>query len=794
MNVQSISLNVTLITAISTSAFAGPAVTGSNHQLDREINTTLHLESSWHTTLEISDAATRRIAISIPLENMTYTLELEPYSVRADAYSLFMQDDDGELYEVEPGPIRTLRGSLVELAGSRVSGTLMDDGLYARIILGDGTEYWMEPVGHKIDIAPSDLYAFYRNDDIIPSGGSCAAEDHADVATILNMLANYDTTSQSNRGGVLEAAEIACDADYEYYQDWGSQTESRIESVINSLNQQYESQVNLRHEITTIIVRSSANDPYTSSDAGTLLDQFRSQWNNNHGSISRDVAHLFTGRSLNSGTIGIAWLGVVCNTGLAYSLVESDCCGSFGCTTDLSAHELGHNWNAGHCNCTNNTMNPYIVCANDFTQGSINSINSYANSVNCLSNASPQGACCLSGNNCVMAYEDICVPNGGTYQGDNVECADATCADPIGACCIDTTCTDYSELDCSNAGGTYQGDNVGCTSGTCADPVGACCIDGACADYSESDCSNAGGIYAGDETNCNTTGCSLGACCVGIDCSLTLLNDCSGSWFGDGTTCADTSCGVGSDQLNYELRTWSKDNGQSMETYDLYFPSSDSNTRLIAVFGENADLIQLRGWSNALFDNSANLVALHQSPYGNDGPHDRVFDDPFGLELEFDSYVTIGATDLVDSNMTMLGFDSTGFNSDAGLEMDNGVWFLIPDDPMASEGAGTALGHRMMSISVESGQGLELLVNVQWFDGANVVHENRNIYWNNEGLGGGSDCPTDLDGNGSTDVSDLLMIISAWGPCSGCVEDIDGNDVVDVSDLLALIAAWGACE
>ena len=324
MNVQSISLNLTLITAISTSVFAGPANTGPNHQLDREINATLHLEGSWHTTLQISDAPTRRISISIPIENMTYTLELEPYSVRADAYSLFMQDDDGELYEVEPGPIRTLRGSLVELAGSRVAGTLMEDGLYARILLEDGTEYWMEPVGEKIDTAPSNLYAFYRNDDIIPSGGSCAAEDHANVASILNMLANYDANNRSNRGGDLQVAEIACDTDYEYYQDWGSQTESRIESVINSLNQQYESEVNLRHEITTIIVRDTSSDPYTSSDAGTLLDQFRTQWNNNHGSIARDVAHLFTGRSLNNGTIGIAWLGVVCYTSSAYSLVQSD--------------------------------------------------------------------------------------------------------------------------------------------------------------------------------------------------------------------------------------------------------------------------------------------------------------------------------------------------------------------------------------------------------------------------------------------------------------------------------------
>ena len=27
------------------------------------------------------------------------------------------------------------------------------------------------------------------------------------------------------------------------------------------------------------------------------------------------------------------------------------------------------------------------------------------------------------------------------------------------------------------------------------------------------------------------------------------------------------------------------------------------------------------------------------------------------------------------------------------------------------------------------------------------------------------DCPTDLDGNGGTDVEDLVMLLLAWGPC-----------------------------
>jgi hypothetical protein len=230
-----------------------------------------------------------------------------------------------------------------------------------------------------------------------------------------------------------------------------------------------------------------------------------------------------------------------------------------------------------------------------------------------------------------------------------------------------------------------------------------------------------------------------------------------------------------------------------METYDLFFPSSDPNTKLVAVFGEGVDLLELRMWSNAEFDNTATAVALHQSPYGADGPHDRALDDILGIDLVYDSFVTIGSTDSEDGEPLMLGFDSVGFNSAAGMSMDNGIWFVLPDDAMASEGAGTDLGHRLGSLSVEVGQGIEILANIQWFDGAEVVHEARNIYWNNLGLGGGTVCLTDIDGSGSTDVGDILEMISQWGPCSGCSGDLDGNGYVDVSDLLEVIGSWGPC-
>ncbi|MDG1983415.1 MAG: M12 family metallo-peptidase, partial [Planctomycetota bacterium] len=172
------------------------------------------------------------------------------------------------------------------------------------------------------------------------------------------------------------------------YQDYGSSTtaaSNRIQTVVNTMNLQYEGEVAITHAITTTLVRTSSNQPYTSADASTLLTQFRSEWNANQGSIQRDVAQLFTGKSIIGGTIGIAWVGAVCSS-FAYGMVESDFNGSFASATDLSAHELGHNWNASHCSCTSYTMNPFITSSNTFNpQGTRPTITAFRDSRSCLS-------------------------------------------------------------------------------------------------------------------------------------------------------------------------------------------------------------------------------------------------------------------------------------------------------------------------------------------------------------------------------------------------------------------------
>jgi sugar lactone lactonase YvrE len=56
-------------------------------------------------------------------------------------------------------------------------------------------------------------------------------------------------------------------------------------------------------------------------------------------------------------------------------------------------------------------------------------------------------------------------------------------------------------------------------------------------------------------------------------------------------------------------------------------------------------------------------------------------------------------------------------------------------------------------------------------------------------------CTADLDGSGDVGLSDLIAVLTAWGPCAGpCPADIDGSGVVEFADVLAVIGAWGPCE
>ncbi len=54
-------------------------------------------------------------------------------------------------------------------------------------------------------------------------------------------------------------------------------------------------------------------------------------------------------------------------------------------------------------------------------------------------------------------------------------------------------------------------------------------------------------------------------------------------------------------------------------------------------------------------------------------------------------------------------------------------------------------------------------------------------------------CPTDLNGDGTTNAADLALMLGAWGPNPGNIADLNADGLVNAADLALLLGAWGPC-
>ncbi|MFQ5494395.1 MAG: zinc-dependent metalloprotease family protein [Phycisphaerae bacterium] len=347
----------------------------------------MDLSDATLTRLEVSERADGEgLRVTVPINGQARTLHLVPWSVRAAGFTVKAQLADGSYVDVGAPPARTYRGTVEGVGGGVVAASLTDDGLLARIILPDNTQVWVEPLASRVDFAMPGEHVVYRGADVKPSGGGCLVV-REDGEVVQDSPHADPGGSTANAAGGAFIAELAVDADFEFFQAFGTidATVARIESVVATMNLQYIRDVSVRHDISTIIVRTTQSDPYSSTNPNTLLGQLRTHWRNAQGGVQRDVTQLFTGKNIDGGVIGIAWLSAICSSNFGYGVVQSSCCGSFACATDLSAHELGHNWSAGHCSCSGWTMNPFITCANRFiATSSIPSIINHRNSRVCL--------------------------------------------------------------------------------------------------------------------------------------------------------------------------------------------------------------------------------------------------------------------------------------------------------------------------------------------------------------------------------------------------------------------------
>ncbi|MBM3973031.1 MAG: hypothetical protein FJ301_02895 [Planctomycetes bacterium] len=283
------------------------------------------------------------VAVPVVMGGVPILIELAPFDVRSPGFQLWTRHGD-QLTEVVPSPAAaTWRGAIAGEVGSAVAATIVAGGLKAYVRRGNGEVWVVQPLRDVMPAAAATTHAVFRGADTLPQPGHCGVTQ-APVAV----------PAGGGSGDIVYVCDLALEADYPLYQANGSSltnTQNDVLGVINAVDLIYRNDVQIDFAVTQLVV-NSAPDPYTTSVANTLLTQFQQRWTTTYAAVPRDIAHLMTGRNVgqaSGGTIGLAYVGSVCSFTYGYGLSQTRWTTNFALRVAVTAHEIGHNFNAAHC-------------------------------------------------------------------------------------------------------------------------------------------------------------------------------------------------------------------------------------------------------------------------------------------------------------------------------------------------------------------------------------------------------------------------------------------------------------
>jgi hypothetical protein len=334
--------------------------------------------------------------VFVDLDGAQVELLLQPYSLRRPNAQAFVEGPGGIRTPIQLPPTNTYRGTVHGDVSGVVAATLEGSEIRARIILDDGSDWYVQPVPG----GPSGTHAVYRGTDVAQSTGTCAAEGAPATTREPLAAAQTDQSVTSVSSGCVDA-EIAIEAEYAYYVWNGSsssQTINDIDAIMNAVELIYARDVKIGYKITNYLIQTSSGK-YPSADPNTKMNQFQAWWNANEASVPRDLAHLMTG-PMNNGMLGVAYFSAICQTSQAYGVSHSYWTTNWANRVATTAHELGHNWGATHCN---GLADCAIMCSNiglcsgdmtRFSPSSIREIQTYRDQ---------SGACLAAGNGTTIA-------------------------------------------------------------------------------------------------------------------------------------------------------------------------------------------------------------------------------------------------------------------------------------------------------------------------------------------------------------------------------------------------------
>ncbi len=349
--IGALSARLVVFLALSSAlAQAGPPGTLTPAQ-SREVAEKLHVDAFDLASIDLPETAAGARDVIVETPHGSLALALDRHTVRAPGFRLQSRDARGNLTELASAPVTTWRGEVfvtgdrtwADVSGGRVAASITERGLDALVLGGGGASLAVQPLSSVLAGADRKLHLVYRPQDVT-QGITCG--------TLAPSAANDGDDDGILAASTLRLCEIAIEGDVAYVTAMGSAmaAQADAESILNSVTLIYETYVGITYTLSTLILQAGPVDNYPATTHEDLLTQFHDFWNAHHVGVQRDVAHLLTSRAIDGNVVGFATVGVICNVSEAYGFSLTTGVGTFSQRVAITAHELGHNWNAPHCN------------------------------------------------------------------------------------------------------------------------------------------------------------------------------------------------------------------------------------------------------------------------------------------------------------------------------------------------------------------------------------------------------------------------------------------------------------
>lgn len=342
--------------------------------------------------------ADETIDLFLDLDGRRVTLALDHHDLRGGGYQLLSIDAEDRIEAARPSRAPTYRGQAF-VPGSaslaRVAASVLDRQLHALLLGPGGRIQMIEPVSEVVTGADRSLHLVY---DAADTNSAMAAQLACATEALPGLRGDdHEDGGDTDEMVTPKLCQIAIEADTFYFVKKGSTVagvESAVLTLLNAVSLIYEAEVNITYDLSALVIQAGGGDNYSSTKHDKLYNQFRNYWNAHFGNLKRDTAHLLTGRTIQGNIGGFAAIGEICNKSYCYGLSWATIPGfPPNDQIAITAHELGHNFNAQHCNGDGDCA---IMCSligscsgsvTIFGNRSENAIIKHRKSRSCLSNA-----------------------------------------------------------------------------------------------------------------------------------------------------------------------------------------------------------------------------------------------------------------------------------------------------------------------------------------------------------------------------------------------------------------------